>query len=791
MFCIGLLSATDNLGLLLPVYNYKMKFVITFLLFTIYLFSPAQAQNSLIRGHIYDSQTRQPLFGVTIEIPGNGQAIQSDKRGYFEIQANGLTDQLLIALLGYKSQIVTVDVEQADLNIQMEADVINLSEVRVTGFDGNKTNKETAGAVSLITSREITRGSAVSLQPALNAIAGMRMDQSTLSEARISIRGNGVRAAYGIRNVKVYLNEIPVTEADGTTRIEALDVQSIGRAEIIKGPASSIYGAGTGGVINFQLQRSPYQEQSVEGSGLVGANGLYRLASTYRSGGDKINSYVSYGWQEYAGYREHSKDMRRFLTGNFQLFPTDKRIITLLLNRTTQHSQIPGSLTADQVANNPLQANASNLDKQAGRYQNWTRLGLGQQYRFNEKLINNTSVFTYFYDLDHPLPYAYLRNFYQSFGGRTRFTYDPNFELLPTRFTVGAEFNEGLTKGTQYVNNHGKEGAISANIDYNNVSYSLFYQSETAFSPKTSLTLGLSYNSLSYDVRNYLIQNQSGIKKFKPQATPRIALSHNFGDALSLHGSISSGFSPPSSSEIKNVDGSINTGLQAEKALNYELNAKGNLLKSRLAYDLAIFKMDMKGELIAQSVQQGITIYHNSGKTSHNGIELALSYQALNPESRGEITRLHPYIAVTYSDFNFLDYRVLNSNNEVIADYEGNELTGISPWVISAGIDFESKIGFYFYGSYFYNDKFPLNDANSAYNASYHIVNSKLGYKKQVTKSVELNIYGGLDNFLNQSYSSIVSLNAMGFGGGAAPYFNPSPKRNAYGGLTFKYNIGN
>jgi iron complex outermembrane receptor protein len=148
---------------------------------------------------------------------------------------------------------------------------------------------------------------------------------------------------------------------------------------------------------------------------------------------------------------------------------------------------------------------------------------------------------------------------------------------------------------------------------------------------------------------------------------------------------------------------------------------------------------------------------------------------------------LHPYIAVTYSDFKFRDYEILNSNNEVIANYKGNELTGIAPWVVSAGIDIEIKTGFYLYGSYFYNDKLPLNDSNSAYNSSYHVLNSKIGYKKQVTKAVELNIYGGLDNLLNQSYSSIVSLNAVGFGGGAAPYFNPSPKRNGYGGLNIKY----
>lgn len=764
-----------------------MKFIRAFLVFVFFipLLSDVQAQHYNIRGYIYDSQTKETLVGASIATH-TGRSIKSDRSGYFELLSDHSSNELLIEMLGYKSQIVKVDNEVDILNIQLEADVINLNEVRITGLDGNKTNKETAGAVSLITSREITRGNAMSLQPALNAIAGVRMDQSTLSEARISIRGNGVRAAYGIRNIKVYVNEIPVTEADGTTRIEALDVQGIGRAEVIKGPASSIYGAGTGGVVNFQLQRSPYQEQSFETSGLVGANGLYRLASNYRSGGDKVNSYVSYGWQQYDGYREHSKDMRRFLTGNFQIFPNEKRIITLLLNRTTQHSQIPGSLTAEQVITNPIQANTTNLDKQAGRYQNWTRIGLGQQYRFNENLINNTTVFTYFYDLDHPLPYAYIRNFYQSYGGRTRFAYNPEISFLPTRFTFGAEFNEGLTKGTQYVNNQGKEGDPNAIIDYNNISYSLFYQSETTLGSRTNLTLGLSYNSLSYDVRNYLIETQTGIKKFKPQAAPRIAVSHNFGEALSLHGSVSSGFSPPSSSEIKNVDGSINTSLQAEKALNYEVNAKGNLLKSRLAYDLAIFRMDMKGELIAQSVHQGITIYHNSGKTRHTGAELALSFQALKLEDQGPLTRLHPYIAVTYSDFKFLDYRVLNSNDEIIADYRNNELTGISPWVVSAGIDVESKMGVYLNASYFYSDKFPVNDANTTYNPSYHLMNFKFGYRKLINSFV-FDVYGGVDNTFNESYSSITSLNAVSYNGLSAPYFNPSPNRSAYSGLTLSY----
>jgi iron complex outermembrane receptor protein len=753
----------------------------------VFCFLQSQAKTQPIKGHIYDSQTRQPLADVAILNSSKQQLTISDGKGYFELNPNQQQDMIIAILPGYKTQYIKLNPNENDLNVQLDVDGLSLNEVRVAGYNGHKTSKETAGSVALVTSKDINRGNAVSFQSAFNAIPGVRMDQSTLSEARISIRGNGVRASYGIRNIKIYVNEIPVTEADGTTRIEALDVNSIGRAEVIKGPASSIYGAGTGGVINFQLQRSPYQEQSLEASGLIGANGLHRLATTYRSGGDKLNSYVSYGWQEYDGYREHSNDMRRFLTGNFQLFPSDKRIITLLLNRTTQHSQIPGSLTEDQLAANPLQANPSNLDKAAARYQTWTRIGLGQQYRFSDQFSNTTSMFTYFYDLDHPLPYAYLRNFYQSYGGRTRFSYDPGFSSFPTRFTIGAEFNEGLTKGTQYVNNHGVEGAINANIDYQNTQYSLFYQSETALSTKTTLILGISYNSLRYDVKDYTKPNQSGIKKFNPQATPRIALSHTFGQALSLHASVSSGFSPPSGSEIKNVDGSINPNLQAEKGVNYELNAKGNLLKSRLEYDLAVFKLDMKGELIGQSIQQGITIYNNAGKTSHNGAELAISYQILKADDQHEVVSLRPFASVTYSDFKFKDYKTLNAQNQVTASFDGNRLTGIAPWVYNLGIDLETKTGLYFYGSYFYSDRLPLNDANSAYNPAYQVANAKMGYKKQLIKCLEMNLYAGLDNILNKSYSSIVSLNAVGFGGAKPAYFNPSSKRNGYSGLNVKY----
>lgn len=745
-------------------------------------------QTGIISGKIYDLQNQQPLQGAIIEIAGEKGRSLSDNSGHFELKTGLQEGVLKIYMLGFKTTSVHFsEKNKHDLNVQIEADVYALSDIRVTAYSGNKTNKETSGSIAVIGKKQINQGSGLSLQPAFNGVAGVRMDQSTLSDSRISIRGMGIRSPWGIRNIKIYVNEIPLTEADGTTRIEGLDVNDIGRVEIIKGPASSIYGGGTGGVINFQLARSPYQENSLELSALGGSYGLNRFATTYRSGGNTLNSYVSYGRQQLDGYRNHSRDLRHFMTANFQIFPSEKQSISLLLNRTSQESEIPGSLTQSQVEEDPKQANAGNLQKNAGRNQTWTRIGIGQEYRFSSKFSNSTSLFSYFYDLDHPLPFAYIRNFYQSVGGRTRFSFNPEFLIMPAKFTIGAEINKAKTKGTQYINENGHAGSLMGNTDYNNTFYSIFFQSEASLSTKTKMAIGLSYTGLTYEVKDLLLEERSGIKKFNPQASPRIAVSHNFGQGLTLHGSISSGFSPPSVSEIKNVDGSVNANLGAERGINYEINAKGNLINSRLTYDLSLFKMDMKGELIGQSIQQGITIYHNSGKTSHTGVELSMALQAIKNEDGHFIKLLRPFAAITYSNFKFIEYKVLDAEGEVKANYDGNELTGIPPWQINAGINMETINGFYMNINYFYSDALPLNDGNTAYNPAFTVINLKAGYEKQLGKRFIINIFSGIDNLTNCKYSSFVSLNAIGYGGQQPAYFNPSPPRNYYGGLNLKY----
>ncbi len=643
------------------------------------------AQHSL-SGKVSDLDFGDGLAGVKIDDPDGTEYGFTDENGNFEIQILQPKDDLIFSLDGYRTITVSYTGSQK-MTVQMQTDAQLLGEVKITAYSDQKTNKETAGAISVLNADQLKKGSGTSMASAMNSIPGVRMDQSTLSDARLSIRGNGVRSQFGIRDIKIYVNDIPLTEADGTTRIEGLDIHDLGRAEIIRGPASSIYGGGIGGVINFSMERSPYQEQSIEANGLVGNYGLNRFAGIYRSGSEKLNSYVSYGHQEYDGYRKHSNDLRNFITGNFQFFPSDNRRITLLINRTTQKSQIPGALGYTAMTEDPRQANPDNLDKNAGRNQEWTRIGLGQRYKFNDKLTNTTSVFSYFYHLDHPLPFAYLHSVYQSYGGRSLFDYNPEFKKFNTKFTFGGEFNQAYSTGSQYENVHGTEGDIRSDTEYKNTLYSFFIQSLTEITPKMHLALGVNYTGLTYDYSDYLFTERSGKKKMDAEPSPRIALSYEFGDFLSLHGSVSSGFSAPTTNEIRNVDGSVNRDLKSQKAINYEVNAKGSFFGKRLNYDLALYEMDMKNELIPQAVQQGITIYRNSGKTKHRGIELALAWQAFKESDYKAVKNLNIYAAMTYAHFRFTDYKIYDADDQLVSNFDGNKITGIAPLTLSFGVN--------------------------------------------------------------------------------------------------------
>ena len=131
-----------------------------------------------------------------------------------------------------------------------------LQEVVVNAFLSHQHWKAVPAAVAIITSKEINRYSNTSLVSVLNTIPGLRMEERSPASYRLSVRGSLLRSPFGVRNVKVYWNEIPLTDAGGNTYLNLVDINQLTGAEIIKGPAASMYGAGTGGALLLRSSRS-------------------------------------------------------------------------------------------------------------------------------------------------------------------------------------------------------------------------------------------------------------------------------------------------------------------------------------------------------------------------------------------------------------------------------------------------------------------------------------------------------------------------------------------------------
>src|SRR5699024_11200466 len=114
--------------------------------------------------------------------------------------------------------------------------------------------------------------------------------------------------------------------------------------------------------------------------------------------------------------------------------------------------------------------------------------------------------------------------------------------------------------------------------------------------------------------------------------------------------------------------------------------------------------------------------------------------------SSGFIQSMHPFKNYTYSDFTFEAFQVLDAKGQVESDYSGNEVTGIAPHVLSAGLDIVTRPGFYLNASYFFKSKTPLTDENDVYNDAYSVVNTKIGYERTINDWLKADISAGIKN---------------------------------------------
>src|SRR5256714_13301964 len=99
----------------------------------------------------------------------------------------------------------------------------------------------------------------LSLDETLLLIPGLTVSNrnNPSQDPRISIRGFGARSAFGVRGIRILRDGIPLTLPDGQTPVDYLDLESVGRVEVMRGSASSLYGNAGGGVVDLRTSAPP------------------------------------------------------------------------------------------------------------------------------------------------------------------------------------------------------------------------------------------------------------------------------------------------------------------------------------------------------------------------------------------------------------------------------------------------------------------------------------------------------------------------------------------------------
>lgn len=654
-----------------------------------------------------------------------------------------------------------------------------LSEVTVSAFGETGTKQKVPAAITVLGNRQFQRYGNVSLVPAFNTAAGVRMEERSPGSYRLSIRGSLLRSPFGVRNVKIYWADMPLTDAGGNTYLNLIDPNSIGTAEILKGPAGSVYGAGTGGVVTLRERYRQLEDRGVGGNVQLqaGSFGMWG-ASAFLTG-----SHQTFQWNflqahlQADGYRRNS-NMRRDVTQFNSVWRySGKTALNLLAIYGDLGYRTPGGLTLVQMQQDPRQARQATPTlpsaeaQRAGIYNKTLFTGLSHQWKWSSEFQNTTSVLytnTYF---QNPFITNYETRVENGLGLRTRFNWDRSWAKQSIGLVFGAEWQKGWSQIDSSANIGGVPAGNTVRSQVQSGQYFLFAQVNYKPARQWLVQAGLSYNHFSYN-----LQPSTSLLNYDDPWLPRLALQYSFARELNVYASVAKGYSSPTLAEVKPSAGGFDTNLQAEYGWNYEAGIKGNVLHSRIRFDLALFQFNLNDAIVRRTNAAGAEFFVNAGSTAQKGIEIQAEWFALRAGQHRWIQNLSLWSSVSVYQFTFTDYK--SGNN----DFSGNDLTGVPGQTILGGIDLDTRNGFYVQGTVNYTSRLPLNDANDQYADAYTLVQGRIGWKMARKNGHTIDLFLGIDNALNQAYSLGNDINAFG-----RRYYNPSATRNYYGGVRFSF----
>jgi iron complex outermembrane receptor protein len=653
-----------------------------------------------------------------------------------------------------------------------------LREVVVKAYEQNRKLTEVGAPLSFVSKASLNRFGAASIVPALNTNPGVRMEERSPGSFRLNIRGSSLRSPFGVRDIKIYFDEIPLTDPGGNTYLNELGFYNFQSLEIIKGTAGSLYGAGIGGAVLINSMPAVWQKGiSVDYQG--GSYNTQIENLNLRLGDNDHRNIISYSHQTSDGYRQQTQMRRDVASWETLLKAGDKQTLHAYILYSDLYYQTPGALTLTEYNKDPRMArpaagtSPSAIQAKAAIFQKNFTAGFSNEYRFNEHWRNTTAVYGAYTDFTNPGIRVYELRQEPHFGGRTVFQYQAELGTTHLQLNAGAEAQKGFFETRDFANKLGIRDTLQTDDHLNNWQYLVFAQADLKFHGGWTLTGGASFNKTAVQLtRVSVIPPVAHRISFDNKVAPRISLLKTLFPGISLYASASRGFSTPTVQELEKTNGVVGPPLQPEDGIDYEVGTRGSLFHDRLFFDIDAFFFHLQHTIVQRIDTNGVGYSINAGSTDQHGLESFVSYQ-LADDPHGFFRNVRVWVSHTWHDFHYRSF------TQDTTSFSGNRLPSVPPQTVVAGLDLVLRLGLYTNITYTYADKIELNDANTAYAGSYNLLGGRIGYRKVLTGRFRMDVFGGIDNAFNTRYSLGNDFNAA-----AGRYYNGAPGVNYYAGVS-------
>ncbi len=632
-------------------------------------------------------------------------------------------------------------------------------------------------AVSVVDENQIQLGQQqMGLDESMARIPGVFLQNryNFAQDLRVSIRGFGARGNFGIRGVKILVDGIPNTLADGQGQVDSIDIGSAGRIEVLRGAASSLYGNASGGVINITTEEPP-AEPFVEGRGAWGEYGYQKYQAKTGARNEKSDYLISASYLDYDGYRDHSQVENRVFNSRFRYRFDDTSELTAVLNLfDSPTAQDPGGITAAQTATDPQQARDRNVLFNAGEAIDQQKIGLRYLKSFDDKHEVIVRGYSLWREFDGRLPFttggaiSFDRTFY---GGGVQYNYNTVLAAMDSRLITGIDVDRQDDDRQRFDNNEGIKGDLTLDQNEKVTSVGVFLQNELDLTPRTTLTVGARYDRIEFDVQDRFLEDgdNSGNRDLN-ELSPMIGLLWRASDQIGVYANISTAFETPTTTEFANPSGGggFNPDLDPQKATNYEIGLRGVASDIKARYQVALFHIEVDDEITPFEVPEfpGRTFFQNAGKSTRDGIEAAVVLQPL--------PGLTTSLSYTHSNFEFDEFDVDGES------FAGNTIPGIPKDTLYGEITYDHGIGPFLSADVIHAGNLFADNANRTEVDAYTVANIRLGYRKSFG-DWELTPFVGVNNLFDEEYNANIRINAFG-----GRYFEPAPDRNAFGGVTIR-----